>query len=188
MNRIPVLIASATLAALSASAATAECFNLSKHFPNGPFAGGTVAIDGWKVELKLEEFYGPPNANPPTPNPGYAEMWDQQCFGDERALWLNNINLRILVDGEPAVETANVNFCNYGGYSNVDVANNRPPKYIGPIMATPSPMEDNNGNVVNVGVRGSNAEGKLTFEQPGGNLTNMMVGGQEFFVSSICLN
>ena len=178
--------AAAALLATLAGPAAANCINLFQHIPPGPFTGITIQADPNTVMiLEPAKFFGPPGN--PQSNFGSTEMVAQRCFGGPEVLNLNNVNLLVTIkQKDPNVKQANINFCEYGGYENVGANHDLPPAYIGDIDAVGPTLPNANGDPEDVQTVRSGDEGKLVFTSRSDYIQQMLVGGQEFFVHSIC--
>ena len=83
-----------------ASAASANCFDLSQHIPPGPFFGTAIQVDSnTVVSLTPTHFWWAPST--PASNGPNAEMVTAGCFGGPSGLFLNNTNLTVQI--KPAV-------------------------------------------------------------------------------------
>ena len=192
MTFLRTITAAAIASATATTAAFAQCVTLAAHIGPGPFFGTTIKVDeNTRLQLVPMKFWWDPG----TPASGQlrARMVGNPCFGGPMSMNLNNTNLVVnILQQEPNVKVANINYCDFGGFENVSSTVTSPPEYVGEIDMVGSPQTEPFGGAVNVSVSEQpipgGVEGKLIFEPRERPLQVMVAGGQEFFVHTVCLN
>ena len=170
--------------------ANAYCFDLEKQLPPGPYQGGSYQAGKFgQINVRPTYFYWA--GSPPQQNFTSAEMVQIQCHGANRALNMNNANLLIhfSLQNEDA-SVFQVNFCDLGGHENVGTGL-LPIGHIGEISSVPGMLAAPQGKMAHfnyttfVGI--GNGEGQLNLKANGDRDQFLEIGGQEFFVTSICI-
>lgn len=189
--RLQNAAAAATITAI-ASSASAACFDVDRHLPNGAFNGGTFQIDAnTTISIRPSTFYWP--GSPPTPNFTSINMDQQPCHGAQRSLNMNNANMLVQIsEMKPIAQQIVVNFCDFGGFENFG-AGTVPIQHIGEAALVPA-----NLNTTPPGTSvyalympfggAPNNEGQVSVGTTGSTFNFVEFGGQEFFVQSICVN
>ncbi len=187
------LSAVALIAALSLpGAAIAQCLNFSTTMKGGIVgAGAYVLADKTRIRISFEDFYHDPSTVVTTGTTGMTQV---TCAGMNEALQLSNRNMRVTILGsaEPIIR-ASAEICDYGGHENVATDFVVPPKFIGELTdldrkQLPNAFGRDIETSVPIGYKStSHYEAKFVMEAPDG-LTTFLIGGQEFFVTSVCFN
>lgn len=178
----------------NAVSAQNKCLNIFNVEQPGRYSGGTYQLnDNTIIQLGLAPLWN--RSIPPLTSFNFAEVKTHpDCFGGPSSLWLNTANLVINISQRK--ETANhinVNYCDFGGHENVSVGFSAPAQFVDEIdrihgrqlftvFGEPVDMAIRRGQQTR-----SFKEGKLIFKSEI-QLSTLMVGGQELFIHSICVN
>ena len=196
------LFLTALVASLSVGqiASAGDCLNIFQIAEKeGKFPEGQYTLDGGNVvTLRLTEFWS--MGTPSTPTIGNAEVVELDCFEGPRSVQLSNISLAMQIDHNVSDSSKiNVNFCDYGGHENVSARYASPADFIDNMPRVQGKeLPDQNGDPVNMSVSWGQpivnsggvqvaTVGKLIFEAKD-PLETIVVGGQELFIHSICIN
>ena len=183
---------------LAQSADATDCFAIEDIARNGDFLGGTTQLnDGRQVDLQITDFWSA--ANPPERIPGFSEVEDEPCFRQDRSLRLGNRSLLVTVEGE-GTQVMSFNLCDMGGYENVGAGLAQPPKFIEDLRRVNGvevPDDEDRtvlmelrigpGIVISAGAT-VGYEAKLGYRAQERPLKRMLLGGQELFIASICID
>jgi len=194
---VSALVASLSIGQVASAGDCLNIFQIAKE--EGKFPEGQYTLDdGNIVTLSLTDFWS--TSRPPTATMGFARVVEMDCFGGPRSVQLGNISLMMHIDRNVSGSSKiNVNFCDYGGHENVSARQAAPADFIDNMPnVVGKELPDENGNpvqmdvswgqpIVNSGGIQVATTGKLIFEakEP---LETIVVGGQELFIHSICLN
>ena len=191
MNTFVEVAISASAAFSIAGSAGAACFDAADVLFK---QRGQIQLDAnTTVRLGEDTLFGPPGTNPPNNFFGSVKPDEEiRCHGTGPSIWLSNANLRIEVQqNEPAAKLIRVNYCDMGGYENVGASLRSPPEWIGEIDAVPPQLHDANGQPVDTLAleqpKPGGQQGELVFRAFADYLRGATVGGQEFFIASICV-
>lgn len=186
-----ILFSLVVLSATGTATAANNCLNFFQELrPQQPFNGGTFAINS---NASVSITLGPLWLNPNQYTFGLSEYEEMdECFGGPGALEVNNVSLQMSFQFDPNdYSSININYCDFGGIGNVSARFINPADFIDEIEDVAGiDLPDPNGNDTAMDVRWQQipggTEGKLIYK--GEDLSQLVLGGQELFVHSICLN
>lgn len=188
-----VLCAAVTAAVTFAMPATsfANCYVPARGMNDGdPFTTGMFeTAQGTLFAVDVAPFYN--SGRPVQQIGGFAEIQaaPNPCFGDKLALRMNNASVRVTILRATAdTSTISFNVCDYGGHENGGVRRVNPHDFRDDLSRFNGvQLVDDFGNDVVGEVRSSGRDMKVAYRGKAPLVTAVM-GGQELFINSICVD